>query len=61
MGRRLGLWESHRAYTLGWRPGLERSSPVSMELGLTATRLEAANDDGTEPVQTLMLRGAMRW
>ncbi len=58
----LGLSNGHREYTLGWRLGLARSGPVSMELGLTATRREPANDTGAgEPVDALMLRGAVRW
>ena len=58
----LGLSNGHREYTLGWRLNLFRGGPVSMELGLEATRREAANDDGAEePVHALMLCGAMRW
>ena len=56
----LGLSDGHREYRLGWRVGLARSGPVSIELGLDATRREAANDDA-EPVQALTLRGAVRW
>ena len=57
----LGLSNGQREVRLGWRLGLEGSGPVSMELGLEATRREAANDDGAEPVHALMLRGSMRW
>ena len=57
----LGLSNGQREMSLGWRLGLEVSGPVSMELGLTGTRREAANDDGAEPVHALMLRGAVRW
>ena len=57
----LGLSNGQREMSLGWRLGLEGSGPVSMELGLEATRREAANDDGAEPVHALMLRGSMRW
>ena len=57
----LGLSNGQREVRLGWRLGLEGSGPVSMELGLTGTRREAANDDGAEPVHALMLRGSMRW
>ena len=57
----LGLSNGQREVRLGWRLGLEGSGPVSMELGLTGTRREAANDDDAEPVHALMLRGSMRW
>ena len=56
----LGLSNGQREYRLGWRLGLERGGPVSMELGLDATRHEAANDEG-EAVNALMLRGSVRW
>ena len=55
----LGLSDSHRELSLGWRLGLVRSGPVSMELGLTGTRREAANDE--RPAHVLMLRGQLRW
>ena len=42
----LRLTHGHREYSLGGRLGLARSGPLSMELGLTATQREAANDDG---------------
>ena len=58
---RLGLSDSHRELSLGWRLGLARSGPVSLELGLEATRREAANDDGTGPAHALLLRGQLRW
>ena len=57
----LGLSNGHRELSLGWRLGLARSGPVTMELGLEATRREAANDDGPAPVNALMLRGTLRW
>ena len=57
----LGLSNGQREVSLGWRLALARSGPVSMELGLTGTRREAAGDDGAEPVHALMLRGAVRW
>ena len=57
----LGLSDSHRELSLGWRLGLARSAPVSLELGLEATRREAANDDGPGPAHALMLRGQLRW
>ena len=57
----LGLGQGQREVSLGWRLNLARSGPVSMELGFTATRREAANDDGVEPVHALTLHGSMRW
>ena len=57
----LTLSNGHREVSLGGRLGLARSGPMSMELGLEATRREAANDDGAQPVHALMLRGSMRW
>ena len=41
----LALSNDAREYRLGWRLGLARSGPASFELGLGATRREAANDD----------------
>ena len=52
---------SRREFSLGWRLGLTRSGPVSMELGLTGTRREPVDDDRAEADQELMLRGAIRW
>ena len=57
----LGFSNGHREVSLGWRLGLARSGPVSMALEFEARRREAANDDGAEPVDALMLRGSMRW
>ena len=58
----LGLSDSHRELSLGWRLGLARSGPVSMALGLEATRREAANDDGAQaPAHALMMRARVRW
>ena len=56
----LGLSNGHRELSLGWRLGLARNGPVSMELGLTGTRSETTGDDG-DAVNALMLRGAVRW
>ncbi len=56
----LGLSGGHRELSLGWRLGLARPGPVSMELGLEATRREAANDDGA-PAHALMMRARVRW
>ena len=57
----LELGQGQREVSLGWRLNLARSGPVSMELGLTATRREAANDGGVEPMHALTLHGSMRW
>ena len=56
----LGLSDAHRDYSLGWRLGLARSERASFELDLTATRREAANDDGA-PEHGMGLRGTARW
>ena len=56
----LGLSDAHRDYSLGWRMGLARSGRVSFELGLTATRREAANEDRA-PEHAIGLRGTARW
>ena len=56
----LGLSDAHRDYSLGWRMGLARSGRVSFELGIAATRREAANDDGA-PKHGIGLRGTARW
>ena len=51
----------HREYRLGWRLGLARhAGNVSFDLGVEATRLEAANDDGG-PEHRLGLRMNARW
>ena len=41
----LGLSDSHRDYSLGWRLGLDRSGTNALELRLEATRRESANDN----------------
>ena len=46
----LGLSDTGRDYTLGWRLGLARRAPASFELGLQATRKEAANHDAEHGV-----------
>ena len=56
----LRLSNGHREMSLGWRLALERAGPVSMELGIEATRREAAND-AEEPVNALMLHTQIRW
>ena len=56
----LGLSDAHRDYSLGWRMGLARSGRVSFELGLAATRREAANEDRA-PEHGIGLRGTARW
>ena len=56
----LGLSNEQREYRLGWRLGLERDGPVSLELGLDATRHEAANG-AAEAANALMFRGSIGW
>ena len=56
----LGLSDEHLDYSVGWRLGLARSERVSFELDLTATRREAASDDGA-PEHGMGLRGTARW
>ena len=56
----LGVSNGHRKMSLGWRLALERAGPVSMELGVEATRHEATNNE-QEPVNALMLRTQIRW
>ena len=56
----LRLSDGLREYRLGWRLGLARGEDAAFELGLEATRREAANDDA-EPVQALTLRGRLGW
>ena len=55
----LGLSDTAREYSLGWRLALARSHRVAFDLGLEGTRREAANDDA--PEHGLRLRGALRW
>ena len=56
----LGLSDTGREYSLGWRLALARSHRVAFDLGLEGTRREAANDDRA-PEHGLRLRGALRW
>ena len=56
----LGLSDTGRDYRLGWRFGLARSDRVDLELGIEATRREAANDDaGAE--HAVGLTATARW
>ena len=56
----LGLSDAGRDYRLGWRCGLARRDRVDLELGIEATRREAANDDfGAEHAVGLTARA--RW
>ena len=55
----LGLSDTAREYSLGWRSALARSHWVASDLGLEGTRREAANDNWT-PEHGLRLRGALR-
>ena len=57
----LGLSDTHREYSLGWRLGLARSGAAAFELGLTGTRRESANDDAGSPEHALALRNTLRW
>lgn len=51
----------HAGFTLGWRLDLARSGPVSFDLGLEATRREAANDDGAEVDHTVGVKLRAAW
>ena len=44
----VGLSDTGRDYSLGWRLGLGSSGGTSFELGLEATRRESASDDAAE-------------
>ena len=44
----LGLSDTGREATLGWRLGLARRGPASLDLALEATRREPANYDTPE-------------
>ena len=54
----IGLSDTSRDYRLGWRLKSARKGTLGFELGLEATRREAANADAEHGV---MLRGAIRW
>ena len=54
----VGLSETGRDYRLGWRLTSARRGDAGFEIGLDATRREAANADAEHG---LMLRGAIRW
>ena len=56
----VALSQDAREYRLGWRLGLARSAPVSVELSLDGTRREAANDDRA-PEHAVGLRLNARW
>ena len=55
----LGLSNGQREMSLGWRLGLARSGPASLELRLDGTRRESANDN--DPVHGVALRLNARW
>ena len=55
----LGLSDTGRDYSLGWRLALARSHRVGFDLALEGTRREAANDDRV-PEHGLRLRGGLR-
>ena len=54
----IGLSDTGRDYRLGWRLTSARRGGPSFEIGLEATRREAANADAEHGV---MLRGTVRW
>ena len=54
----LGLSDSQREFSLGWRLGSARSGPVSMELGLEGTRREPTQG---EAANALMLNATASW
>ena len=54
----LGLSNSHREYSLGWRLGLARSGPSSLELRLDGTRRKSGNN---KPEHGIALRLTVRW
>ena len=54
----IGLSDTARDYRLGWRLTPARNGAPGFEVGLDATRREAAN---TDAVHGLMLRGTVRW
>ena len=55
----IGLSDTARDYRLGWRLTPARNGAPGFEIGLDATRREAANADAA--VHGLMLRGTVRW
>ena len=54
----IGLSDTSRDYRLGWRLTSARPGGPGFEIGLDATRREAANADAEHGV---MLRGTVRW
>ena len=54
----IGLSDTARDYRLGWRLTPARNGAPDFEIGLDATRREAANADAAHG---LMLRGTVRW
>ena len=54
----VGLSETGRDYRLGWRLTSARRGGPGLEIGLAATRSEAANDDAEHGIAT---RGVIRW
>ncbi len=59
----LGLSNGRREYTLGWRLGSVGGGPVSMELGLEATRSETAGGSGRggDAQHAVGFRATARW
>ena len=64
---KMGLSNAGRDYRLGWRLALDRCAPVSLELGLEATRREPAADGleaaagPQDPEHGIDLRLSVRW
>ena len=56
----LGLSDSHREYSLGWRLGLDRSGANALELRIEATRRESANDNA-DPEHGIGFKLTARW
>ena len=56
---RLGLSNGQREYSVGWRLGLAKSGPSSLEFRLDGTRRESEGGGG--PRQGIALRLNARW
>ena len=54
-----GMSETAREYRMGWRLTSADPGDPGFEIGLDATRREAANDNEAE--HGVMLRSLMRW
>ena len=56
----LGLSETHREYSLGWRLGLAKGDPGALELRLEGKRSETANGNAA-PEHAVGFRMTARW